>query len=359
MGARVLIIAEAGVNHNGDLDLGTRLVDAAADAGADAVKFQTFRAEALVSRGAPKADYQLRTTDAAESQFEMIRRLELTEAAHEVLISHARSRGIAFLSTPFDLGSLDLLTRRFGLERIKLGSGELTNAPLLVAAARGAREVILSTGMGSLAEVETALAMLAFGFTTPGEAGPTPVALERAYASPAGQAALRDRVVLLHCTTDYPTAFANVNLRAMSTLARAFGVRVGYSDHTPEIHISLAAAALGAEVIEKHLTLDRDLPGPDHAASLEPGELRDLVRQVRDIEHALGDGVKRPTEPEWRIRDVARKSLVAAKPVAAGEPFTVDNLTCKRPGTGVSPVHYWSHLGRPADRSYEEDELIR
>lgn len=357
MNEAIFIIAEAGVNHNGDLSLGRKLVDAAADAGADAVKFQTFRASDLVSRTAPKAEYQLRTTDAAESQFDMIRRLELSEDDHEALIAHAASRGIAFLSTPFGLPSLDLLTRRLGLTQIKLGSGELTNGPLLLAAARQAQRLIVSTGMGSLAEVEAALQLLAFGFTTPTEA-PTAGSREAAYASAAGQEALRARVTLLHCTTDYPAAFADVNLRAMTVLSQAFGLPVGYSDHTPEIHISLAAAALGATVIEKHLTVDRSLPGPDHEASLEPGEFSTLVRHIRDIELALGDGVKRPTAAEHPVRDVARKSLVAARVIAPGEAFTEESLACKRPGTGVSPMRYWSYLGEPAHRSFEPDELI-
>lgn len=358
MAGGVVVIAEAGVNHNGDLELARRLVDAAADAGADAVKFQTFRAEALVSPQAPKAEYQRRTTDAAESQLDMIRALELSSAHHRVLLDHAASRGIAFLSTPFDLDSLAFLTDDLGLRRIKLGSGELTNGPLLLAAARRAEQLIVSTGMGSLAEVEDALRMLAFGFVAAPATDPSPAAMEEAYGTPAARAALQERVVLLHCTTDYPTSFPDVNLRAMATLRRAFGLRIGYSDHTPGLHVAVAAVAAGACVVEKHVTLDRALPGPDHAASLEPDELATLVAQIRDIEQAMGDGLKAATEAERANRVVARKSLVTTQPVAAGEPFTSHNLACKRPGNGVSPMAYWSYLGRPARRDYDRDELV-
>jgi len=358
MSESVLIIAEAGVNHNGDLSLARQLIDVASEAGADAVKFQTFRADRLVSRKAPKAEYQTQTTDQAESQFEMIRKLELTEADHEVLIAHAEARGITFLSTPFDAPSLHLLTQRFGLQTIKIPSGEITNAPFLLAVARAARRVILSTGMSTLAEVEAALGVLAFGFTTPATSTPGRGDFERAFASNAGQQSLGDRTTLLHCTTEYPAPFGEVNLRAMDTLAAAFGLPTGYSDHTPGIHISLAAVARGARVIEKHFTLDRNLPGPDHRASLEPDELRDLVRQIREIEAALGDGIKRPAASEWKNRDVVRKSLVAAEEIRAGEKFTEENLACKRPGNGITPFAYWQTLGQTSGRDYNTDEVL-
>lgn len=355
---RTFIIAEAGVNHNGDLNLAKQLIDAAADAGADAVKFQTFLAEHVVSRHAPKAEYQTRTTDQAESQFEMIRKLELTEMDHEVLIAHAQARDIAFLSTPFDVPSLHLLTKRFGLQTIKIPSGEITNAPFLLAIARAAQRVVISTGMSTLADVEAAMGVLAFGFTTPATTTPQRGDFEHAFASHSGQQALRDRVTLLHCTTEYPAPFGEVNLRAIDTMVAAFGLPVGYSDHTPGVHISLAAVARGARVIEKHFTLDRNLPGPDHKASLEPDELRELVRQIREIEQALGDGIKCPTASEWKNRDVARKSLVAAKAIKAGEVFAEENLTCKRLGTGVSPFAYWQTLGQVATRNYAADEAL-
>lgn len=352
------VIAEAGVNHNGDLRLAERLIDVAADAGADAVKFQTFRAEHVVSRFAPKAEYQIRTTDRDESQFEMIRKLELAAADHEILLARARARSIEFLSTPFDVTSLGLLTERLGLQTIKIPSGEVTNAPFLLAVARSAKRLILSTGMSTLAEVEMALGVLAFGFIAPAGAAPQRREFEQCFASSEGQAALHDRVTLLHCTTEYPVPFAEVNLRAMDTMAAAFGVPVGYSDHTLGIHVSLAAVARGAQVIEKHFTLDRQLPGPDHKASLEPGELKALVSQIRDIEHALGDGIKRPTASEWKNRAIARRSLVASEAIKAGEPYSDRNLACKRPGTGSSPFDYWDVLGSRADRAYEPDELL-
>jgi N-acetylneuraminate synthase len=354
----VFIIAEAGVNHNGDLGLARQLVEVAAECGADAVKFQTFRAEQVISPKAPKAAYQVHTTGAGESQLEMVRKLELGESEHEALVEHARARGIAFLSTPFDLPSLRLLTGRFGLETIKIASGEITNAPLLLAIARAARRAILSTGMSTLAEVEAALGVLAFGFCAPADAAPGREQFEPAFASESGQRALRGRVTLLHCTTEYPAPFAEVNLRAMDTMAAAFGLPVGYSDHTPGIHVSLAATARGAQVIEKHFTLDRNLPGPDHKASIEPDELRSMVRQIRDIEAALGDGIKRPSASEWSNRDVARRSLVAAKPIRTGEAFTEENVACMRPGTGLSPFVYWQIAGRIAERSYEAGEAL-
>jgi len=351
------IIAEAGVNHNGDISLAKQLIDIAADAGADAVKFQTFQADQVVSRHAPKAEYQTQTTGKMESQLEMVRKLELSTSDHEVLISHAQFRGVQFLSTPFDVPSLHLLTRDFGLKTIKIPSGEITNAPFLLEIARSAENIILSTGMSTLAEVEAALGVLAFGFKTD-KAIPQRGDFEQAFASDQGQQELRDRVTLLHCTTEYPAPFAEVNLRAMDTLAAAFGLPVGYSDHTPGIHVSLAAVARGARIIEKHFTSDRSLPGPDHQASLEPQELNQLVQQIREIEQALGDGIKRPTASEWKNREVARKSLVAAKAIGAGEVFTEENLTCKRPGTGVSPFSYWQTIEQVATRSYDIDETL-
>lgn len=355
---RTFIVAEAGVNHNGELDLARRLIDAAAQAGANAVKFQTFRTGELVSRAAPKARYQLRATDEGESQSDMLRRLELSESDHEVLVGHAAARGLDFLSTPFDVVSLRMLTQRFGLQTIKIPSGEITNAPFLLAVARAAPRVVLSTGMSTLAEVEAALGVLAFGFTAGPSDIPAAGSFERAFASSPGQNALRERVTLLHCTTEYPAPVHEVNLRAMDTMAAAFGLRVGYSDHTCGIHIAVAAVARGAELIEKHFTLDRALPGPDHKASLEPGELQELVRQIRDVERSLGDGVKRPSESEWSNRDVARRSLVATRPIAVGEAFTPENLACKRPGTGTSPYTYWQYLNRTAARKYDADEAL-
>ena len=348
------IIAEAGVNHNGSLESAKRLIDAAADAGADAVKFQTFRADQLVAWHAPKAEYQTLTTDPKESQFEMIKKLELSEADHDVLIAHAKTRDIEFLSTPFDSKSLALLTQRFGMTTIKVSSGDITNAPFLLEIARVAKRVILSTGMSTLAEVEAALGVLAFGFIET-KAIPQRNSFEEAFSSDAGQSALRDRVMLLHCTTEYPAPISEVNLRAMDTMALAFGLPTGYSDHTQGVHIPVAAVARGATIIEKHFTLDRSLPGPDHKASLEPSELQAMVSAIRDVEQALGDGIKRPTATEVKNRSVARKSLVAERALLAGEKFV---LACKRPGMGLSPFEYWSMTGQVTTKDYAADEVL-
>lgn len=354
----VFVIAEAGVNHNGSLGMAKELIEAAARAGADAVKFQTFKATEIVSRFAPKAAYQQRNTDETESQLEMIRKLELSIEDHQVLIEHARQNGIEFLSTPFDVGSLALLVDDLGLRTIKIPSGEITNAPFLVKIAATGCRIILSTGMSTLGDVESALSMLAYGALAPVGQPPGRAAFEAAYMSPSGQALLRERVVLLHCSTEYPAQVADVNLKAMDVMAQAFGLPVGYSDHTEGVHISVAAVARGAHLIEKHFTLDKKLPGPDHKASLEPDELSAMIRAIRDIELALGDGVKRPSVTELKNRDVVRKSLVAARPIAVGELFSEENLTCKRPGTGVLPMAYWKKIGTAASRDYGADELI-
>lgn len=355
---RTYIIAEAGVNHNGDISLATRLIDVAASAGADAVKFQTFKAAELASPKAQKAGYQKLTTDKSESQLDMVRKLELSADDHDVLVAHAKQRNIAFLSSPFDVESLHLLTGRFGMETIKIPSGEITNAPFLLAIARAAQRVILSTGMSTLGEIEAALGVLAFGFTSSAAAVPGQGDFERAFASEAGQSALSERVTILHCTTEYPAPFNEVNLRAMDTIRQSFGIPVGYSDHTIGIHVSLAAAARGAVVIEKHFTLDRTLPGPDHKASLEPGELRQMVCAIRDVQAALGDGIKRPSISEWKNREIARKHLVAARPIEIGEVFAGNDIASKRCGGGMSPFAYWQVLGRSAPRGYAMDEPL-
>jgi len=357
MTARTYIIAEAGVNHNGSLQTARKLVRVAAEASADAVKFQTFKAKNLAGRTAPKAPYQTQTTDSGESQYDMLRKLEINEAAHAALIVYCRKKGIEFLSTPFDLESLDLLVRRFDLPRIKIASGEITNAPLLLQAAQSGKPVILSTGMSTLDEIETALGILAFGYTQ--ESGrPALKDFQRAYGSEGGQTALKEKVVLLHCTTEYPARCEEANLLAMDTMRRAFGLPVGFSDHTPGIAISIAAVARGAVIIEKHFTLDRNLPGPDHRASLEPNELKLLISSIREVEWAFGSSRKAPSVSEMRNRDVVRKSLVAARDIQKGETLTETNLAVKRPGTGVSPLHYWDRLGGKAGRDYHQDEMI-
>lgn len=352
----VFIIAEAGVNHNGSLDRALQLVEAAAEAGADAVKFQSFRADEMVSRDAPKAAYQIQTTGKASSQFEMLQQLELDAESHRRLRDRCRERGIEFMSTPFDLVSLRLLLE-LGVKRLKISSGEITNAPLLFHAARTGLPIILSTGMATMEEVGTALGALSFGFRNE-----LPPARSSAFweiiQEKTALESLRNKVTLLHCTTEYPAPFAEVNLRVMETLKQRFNLPCGLSDHTEGIAVPIAAAALGAPVIEKHMTLDRSLPGPDHSASLEPTEFKAMVKAIRQVEQSLGSPDKQPAPSERKNLPVVRKRLVAKRAIRAGEPFTEENLTAKRPGDGLSPVHYWEWLGKTADRSYQMDEPI-
>lgn len=356
MADRVFIVAEAGVNHDGSLDDALRLIDVAADAGADAVKFQTFRADALATRRAAKAAYQVANTGQDGGQADMLRRLELSEDAHHVIAARCRARGVAFMSTAFDMEGLALLNR-MGVPAIKIPSGDLTWGAMLLAAARTGRPLFVSTGMADLDEVRQALGVIAFGLTREGE----PAGLAdcvAAFASPQGRAAVAERVTVLQCTTQYPAPPDAVNLRAMTTMGAELGVPVGYSDHTLGVAVATAAVALGARVIEKHFTLDRTRPGPDHAASLEPDELAAMVRAVRDVEAALGDGVKRPAPAELPNRPIARRSLVAARPVAEGEAWTPDAVTAKRPADGLSPMLWWDVAGGPARRAYAPDDAL-
>lgn len=355
---RTFIIAEAGVNHNGSIEMAKQLVNIAAEAGADAVKFQTFKTEQLVSRFAPKAEYQKITTDQHESQYEMLKKLELLEEMHQVLIDYCQKCNIQFLSSPFDLESVDLLTDKFHLPIIKIASGEITNAPLLYKIAQKRRKVILSTGMSTLGEIEQALSVLALGYLGIIER-PTLQDFSRAYNSIEGQQALQENVTLLHCTSEYPTPYNEVNLKTLDTLNQAFHLPVGLSDHTRGIAIPIAAVARGAKVIEKHFTIDRNLPGPDHKASLEPHELAQMIQSIRAVEEALGSGKKVVTESEMKNRPIVRKSIVAAKDIQQNEEFTEENITIKRPGTGLSPMYYWELLGKKSDTSYSKDEVIR
>ncbi|MFZ5644548.1 MAG: N-acetylneuraminate synthase [Bacillota bacterium] len=353
----VYIVAEAGVNHNGSLERAMQMIDMAVEAGADAVKFQSFKADNIISGSAPKAEYQKKTTSAEETQLAMVKKLELSRDAHKELIDHCIRKGIQFLSTPFDIESVELLVHTFDLPRLKISSGDLTNGPLLLRAAMTEKQIILSTGMSTIGEIETALEVLAFGYIARGEK-PSSAAFKRAYRSEEGQKALREKVILLHCTTEYPALFTDSNLRVIDTLRSTFGLAVGLSDHTLGIAVPIAAVARGAVVIEKHFTLDRNLPGPDHKASLEPAELIEMVRSIRQVEAALGSQVKKPASSECKNITAARKSLVAAKDITEGEIFTEDNLTFKRPGSGISPMQYWDWLGKSADRSYKRDELV-
>jgi N-acetylneuraminate synthase len=355
---KIYIIAEAGVNHNGSPELAERLIAVAAEAGADAVKFQTFHAENLVSRKAPMAAYQQKNTGLQQSQWEMLKKLELSEETHRLLQQNCIKRGIEFLSTPFDEESLDFLVKKIKVKRLKVPSGEITNAPFLLQMAKAKKPTILSTGMSTLEEVQTALAIFAFGYVSPSEK-PTAANFNKAFRSKAGRAALKKNLTLLHCTSEYPAPFGEVNLRAMKTLHEKFGLPVGLSDHTLGIAVPIAAAALGATVIEKHFTLDRNLPGPDHKASLEPSELAEMVRSIREVEMAMGSPQKKPTASERKNRAVARRSLVASRDIRRGEPFHEGNLTLKRPADGVSPLEYWNWLGKKAGRSYLKDEAIK
>ena len=331
--SKVFIIAEAGVNHNGSLELAKKLIDVAVESGADAVKFQTFKADKLVSKTAQKADYQKQTTSNDETQYDMIKKLELDENAHRVLISYCKDKEIMFLSTPFDHDSIDLLIS-FEMPIFKIPSGEITNLPYLRHIGSLGKEVILSTGMANLNEVQDALEVLI-------KAGTSKV-----------------KITVLHATTEYPCPIGEVNLRAMQTIKAAFGVKVGYSDHTQGIEVPIAAVAMGACVIEKHLTLDRTMEGPDHKASLEPDELKAMVQAIRHIEQALGDGVKMPTTSELRNIGVARKSIVAACEIRQGEMLTVENITTKRPGTGLSPMRWNEVVDTNAIRDYQQDDPI-
>ena len=330
---KTLIIAEAGVNHNGSLEMAFELIDAASDAGADVVKFQTFKAENLVTQTAAKADYQLGTTDVQETQFEMIKKLELSYDMHHKLISKCKEKGIRFSSTGFDTSSVDVLIE-LGVDFLKVPSGEITNLPYLRHVGTKGLPIILSTGMCTMQEVASALEIL-----------------EKAGAG-------KHDITVLHCNTEYPTPMEDVNLRAMLSMENELGVKVGYSDHTLGIEIPIAAVAMGATVIEKHFTLDRTMEGPDHAASLEPLELKQMVKGIRNIEKAMGDGVKKPSNSEVKNISIVRKSIVASKEIKLGDEFTSDNLGVKRPGTGISPMQWDEVVGKVASKDFQADELI-
>ena len=330
---RTYIIAEAGVNHNGSVDIAKRMIDAAVRAGADAIKFQTFVPEEIACGDAPKAEYQKRTTGSKGSQLDMLRRLALDNDAHRRLFGYCGRKRIAFLSSPFDMQSIDLLNS-LGLSVFKIPSGEITNLPYLQKVGGLKKKVIMSTGMAVMEEIDKALKAL----------------------TKAGTA--KRNITLLHCNTEYPTPFEDMNLLAMMAMKKRFGVQVGYSDHTPGIEASVAAVALGAEVIEKHFTLDKKMKGPDHKASLEPKELAAMVAAIRNIEKALGNGIKRPSPSEIKNRAIARKSIVASRDIKRGEIFSKENITTKRPGTGLDPMAWNKVIGKKAKRNFRADEQI-
>jgi len=355
----IFIIAEAGVNHNGSLELAYQLVDAAIDAGVDAIKFQTFKTENLVTKGAEQAAYQMQNTGEEQSQFAMLKALELDFEAFRLLKRYCDEKGIRFLSTPFDSDSLTFLVEQLKLDTIKIPSGEITNAPFLVEIARYGVRTILSTGMASMEEINRALAFLSYGYSASGR---EPVDLKRAesfYQSQEAKRLLRENVRVLHCTTEYPAPLLEVNLRAIDYLRDQLDLPIGFSDHTLGIAIPIAAAARGTAVIEKHFTLDKTLPGPDHKASLEPNELKEMVAAIRAVEQSLGSYGKEPTASEVKNKMVVQKSLVASVAIKEGEKFTAANVTVKRPGTGISPFYYWDLIGQFAKRDYEPDEVIR
>jgi N-acetylneuraminate synthase len=354
---RVKIIAEAGVNHDGRLDRALALVDAAAAAGADTVKFQTFSARRLATVGARMAAYQKRNLGGDASQVEMLERLELTLADHFRLMERCSKLGIEFLSSPFDMESLRFLVDDLRLTTIKIPSGEITNGPYLLALGRSGRHVILSTGMAETAEIATALDILAWGYL--GRDPPADItAVFGTREELEAHATLKERTILLQCTTEYPAPFDSINLNAMATLRDMFDLPVGLSDHSEGIAVPIAAAALGAVAIEKHLTLDRTQPGPDHKASIEPHDFKRMVAGVRAVEQALGSGAKEPLPIELANRAIARKSLVAARPIRSGAVIGADDLTAMRPGTGVSPMEFWRLVGSIAARDYRQGELI-
>lgn len=331
--SKVLIIAEAGVNHNGNIDLAMKLVEQAASAGADIIKFQTFTADNIVSRFASKAEYQKKLTSDSESQYEMLKRLELSYEQHIELISHCKKHNIQFLSSAFDLSSVDLLDK-LGIQIYKIPSGEITNIPYLRKIGKLNKDVILSTGMAYLMEIEIALHELVLSGTD------------------------RNRITILHCNTEYPTPMKDVNLNSLLTIQNAFKLPVGYSDHTEGIEIPIAAVAMGAAVIEKHFTLDRNMEGPDHKASIDPSVFANMVTAIRNVEAALGDGLKRPSESEKKNINIARKSIISKTNILKGEIFTQDNICIKRPGNGISPLFWDFMLGKKAKRDYQADELI-
>jgi N,N'-diacetyllegionaminate synthase len=331
---KTLIIAEAGVNHNGSIDIAKRLIDVAAEAGADYVKFQTFKSEKVISAIAKKADYQMiNTKDDSQSQLEMVRKYELDKDTHVELLNYCKEKGVKFLSSPFDLDSIGLLND-LGVNIFKIPSGEITNLPYLRKIASFKKEIILSTGMCNLSDIEKALEVLMNNRVS------------------------LDSITVLHCNTEYPTPFEDVNLEAMKTIESAFKVKVGYSDHTLGIEVAIAACAMGARIIEKHFTLDKTMEGPDHVASLEPHELKALVSAIRNIDRALGDGIKRASASEIKNILIARKSIVAKENIKRGEIFSENNIEVKRPGNGISPMLWDKVIGKVAKHDFQKDQLI-
>lgn len=352
----IFFIAEIGVNHNGNIEEAIRLIDAAKESGADAVKFQTYRADDLVTRSAEKASYQKENTSSSQSQFEMLKELELSKGDHFKLNEYSSQAGIEFMSSAFDVQSLHFLTEEIGIKKIKIPSGEITNSKLLLACGQSKKDIILSTGMSVLSEIDDALGVLAFGLTD--GKNPSLKNFRSAYRSESGKEMLENKMTLLHCTTEYPTANDQVNLNVIETLRKRYQLKVGLSDHSVGNLASLVAIGMGVSVIEKHFTLDKSAIGPDHKASMEPEELKELVTLIKEVETILGSSEKLPTKGENDNASVARKSLVAQTRISKGERFSKENIEIKRPGNGISPMHYFDYLGKFSDIDYVQDDLI-
>ena len=356
---KVYVIAEAGVNHNGDIELAHKLVDEAVKSGADAIKFQTFKAENLTSKKAKKANYQLQTTDNDESQLQMLKKLELSKKDYIDLKSYAENKKIDFITTAFDEESLDFIVNDLKVKKLKIPSGEITNGPFLLSHARSNLDIILSTGMANQHEIKKALDIIAFGYINPDIKVTNIDQFVDAYENKDHIKILRDKVSILHCTTEYPAPLEELNLSAIHTIEENFGVRVGYSDHSEGIIASIVACSFGASIIEKHFTLDRNMKGPDHKASLEPEELKKMIEIIRKTGGMIGNGIKKPSLSETKNIEIVRKSIVTKKKITKGELFSENNITTKRPATGLSPMNYWDLLGKISKENYDEDEIIK
>jgi len=353
-----IIIAEAGVNHNGCEKTAMQLIDVAHEAGADIVKFQTFKASELVTHNAKKAEYQIHNSKIDESQFSMLSRLELSKNSHRKLAAHCNKLGIEFLSTAFDSDSLNFLISNFKLNHLKIPSGDITNAPLILKHAETGKDIILSTGMSTLGEIENALGVIAFGYIGKHGLMPSAKAFQSAYFSELGRELITQKVTLMHCTSEYPAPNKDINLNAIETLKASFKTKVGYSDHSIGIIVPIAAVAKGATIIEKHFTLDKSMTGPDHKASLDPRELKTMVQSIRDLESTFGNGLKGPQPSEIKNIDIARKSIIANRDIKKGSMICSEDLVVKRPGHGMSPFNYWNISGKISSKNYKEGELI-
>jgi N-acetylneuraminate synthase len=355
---KVLIIAEAGVNHNGSLDLAKKLVDIAVEAKADIIKFQTFNTELCISKNVEKALYQKKSTDNDETQYEMVKKLELSYSEYLEVRNYCLHKGIQFISTAFDLPSLDFLSQELNVPFLKIPSGDVLNGPLLLNAAKTGKKIILSTGMCSLGDIEMALGVLAFGYMNDKTAKPSLELFKSSYYSDLGRKFLKENVTLLHCTTEYPAPFNEINLKVMNTLKVAFDLNVGLSDHSEGIIVPIGAVAMGAQVIEKHFTIDKNMDGPDHKASLNPSELKNMIQSIRKIEESLGETIKIPRSSEQKNMKIAKKTLVSTRKIKKGEILKEMDITFKRAGGGIDPIHYWNMIGSKALKNYNIDDVI-